>query len=411
MSYQNFQPELEAQIAHDLQAHIQSPYRCPDSAVIRRNPHRDMSDRVNRTSFGRDIDKVLHIPAYNRYTGKTQVFSFRHNDDISHRGLHVQLVARIAKNISRLLGLNIELTEAIALAHDLGHTPFGHAGEHILSDLYQQHTQRYFNHNVHGVRVLDALYARNVSLQTLDGVLCHNGEASQKVFRVGDTHDFETFDALVEQCYIDQNTIKTLRPSTLEGCVVRISDMIAYVGKDRQDALKTKAIADIQGFTAGVLGTQNAEIVNNLTVDIVENSFGKDHIEMSEDAFVSLKRAKAENYEYIYLSDEQAQTYENTIRPMFAELYDALLEDVINHNESSPIFKHHIEPLDFNHNIYGAQKPYSQEEPDTIVVDYLASMTDAYFVALHEFMFPESPYRITYSGYFDALHYTRNKHS
>ena len=98
----------------------------------------------------------------------------------------------------------------------MGHTPFGHAGERYLSACYHRRTGRYFNHNVHSVRVLDQLYRRNVSLQTLDGVLCHNGEFAQQVLRMGDTADFAALDRLVEACTADELAIKTLRPSTLE---------------------------------------------------------------------------------------------------------------------------------------------------------------------------------------------------
>ena len=130
------------------------------------------------------------------------------------------------------------MIEAIGLGHDLGHTPFGHAGERFLNEIYHERTGRYFFHNVQSVRVLDALYGRNVSLQTLDGVLCHNGEYEQRVFELSDMASFDQFDRTVEDCIATgYGAIEHLRPMTLEGCVVRISDILAYVGRDRQDAI------------------------------------------------------------------------------------------------------------------------------------------------------------------------------
>ena len=210
-----------------------NPHAFKDEDVIRRedNPH----DRatITRPAFARDIEKIINTPAYNRYADKTQVFSFVENDDICRRGLHVQLVSRISRGIGDLLGLNVQLIEAIALGHDLGHTPFGHAGEKYLSESYEQHTGLCFRHNVHSVRVMDQLYRRNISLQTLDGALCHNGEFAQQVLYLGDTATFDQLDDAVARCTADVSEIKKLRPSTLEGCVVRVSDMIAYIGKDR----------------------------------------------------------------------------------------------------------------------------------------------------------------------------------
>lgn len=403
MAYNNFSSEFIEQWKADRAEGRTNPYATPDSAVVRRNPHRDMSPRIHRPPFQRDIDKIINVPPYNRYAGKTQVFSFVRNDDISRRGLHVQLVARTARTISRLLGLNPDLTEAIALGHDLGHTPFGHAGEHILNDLYHASTGRYFNHNVHSVRVMDNLYARNVSLQTLDGILCHNGESSQKVFRLGGVHDFDAFDAQMEACYVDQQAIGHLRPSTLEGCVVRISDMIAYVGKDRQDALNTGALGDDQVFSEGVVGVQNAEIINNLTVDIVEHSYMQDCIQMSEDAFRNLKTAKAENYERIYLVGDQTNIYQDEIRPMFEELYDRLLADLRAGDESSPLFKHHIERIERQRGFYDDTRSYRKEEPHQIVVDYLAAMTDEYFLAAHRYLCPTSRHHVEFRDYFDGF--------
>lgn len=403
MTYRNFSKDFIEQFEADRAAGRTNPYRIDDADAVRRNPARDMSPRLHRPPFVRDIDKILNVAPYNRYAGKTQVFSFVRNDDISRRGLHVQLVARTARTIARTLGLNEDLTEAIALGHDLGHTPFGHAGERILNDLYHADTGRFFNHNVHSVRVLDTLYARNVTLQTLDGILCHNGESSQQEFLRGETHDFETFDELAEACSVDQNVIATLRPSTLEGCVVRISDMIAYVGKDRQDAVGVGSLADDGVFSDGSLGTQNAEIINNLTVDIVEHSYMRDRIAMSEEAFRSLKTAKAENYERIYLADEQGDVYKEQIEPMFAELYETILADLATGDENAPVYKHFIEKIEGQRRLYDESAPYRDEEPHRIAVDYLAGMTDEYFLAAHRFMCPHSTHGVEFRDYFHDM--------
>ena len=183
--YLTIDPAIEEQIRTDREAGRMSPYRFRDEDVARREPNPHDTATIARPAFARDIEKIVNMPAYNRYAGKTQVFSFVENDDICRRGLHVQLVSRVARGIGRLLGLNCDLIEAIALGHDLGHTPFGHAGERFLSRCYHERTDRYFNHNVHSVRVLDQLYRRNVSLQTLDGVLCHNGEFAQQELKRG----------------------------------------------------------------------------------------------------------------------------------------------------------------------------------------------------------------------------------
>ena len=234
-----------------------------DNAIRRIDKEHDRAT-LWRPAFVRDVEKIMHSPYYNRYADKTQVFSFYKNDDISHRALHVQLVSRIARNIGRMLGLDLDLIEAVALGHDIGHTPFGHAGEKFLNESYHANTGRYFNHNVHSVRVLDKIFNLNISLQTLDGILCHNGEFECKEYRPSKLDNFKDFDAKVEECYIDQSAIDRLVPSTLEGCVVRISDMIAYIGKDRQDAIKTKLIDSESVFAESEIGKYNAAIINNL---------------------------------------------------------------------------------------------------------------------------------------------------
>ena len=368
--------------------------------AIRRNTNKDKAT-LWRPAFVRDVEKIMHSPYYNRYTDKTQVFSFYKNDDISHRALHVQLVSRIARNIGKMLGLDLDLIEAIALGHDIGHTPFGHAGERFLNDLYHDSTGKYFNHNVHSVRVLDKIFNLNISLQTLDGILCHNGEFECKEYIPSTLNNFNEFDKKVEKCYIDQSAIKHLVPSTLEGCVVRISDMIAYIGKDRQDAIKTKLIDSENIFQENEIGKHNATIINNLIVNIIENSYGHNYIKMDDTHYNALKSSKSDNYKIIYQNNKIADVYENSIKPMFEKIYNKLLNDLKHNDRTSPIFKHHIEFIN-NANKF---KEYSYQENSTIddiVVDYIASMTDDYFIDLYEYLFNTKPL-VKYVSYFDNV--------
>lgn len=399
LKYNQLDPEIQQRIKADRENHVTNPYKTHDTDALRRDPTRDKSNLL-RPAYIRDIDKILHLPPYNRYNDKTQVFSFVSNDDITRRGLHVQLVSRIARNIGRLLDLNQDLIEAIALGHDIGHTPFGHAGERYLSKLLFNNTGRYFNHNVHSVRVLDKLYHRNISLQVLDGVLCHNGELELEEYRPLPLKDFDYLDQRVEECStVGKPAIDKLVPCTLEGCVVRISDIIAYVGKDRQDAITAGLIDDNTEFTSNIIGKKNAEMINNIVVDIVNNSYGKDHIRMSREAFEDLKTAKKENFSLIYGNPYANTNYDNVIEPMFTELYNKLLNDV--RNENSVIYKYHIAHLRDSMKYYTDTFDYAEQDADQIVVDYIASMTDNYFIELHKFLFPNSKYKIKYKSYFE----------
>ncbi len=387
VAYLSLDPQIEKAIIEQRKQGKKSPWATKDSQVCRREdkPHDEAS--LLRPAFARDIEKILNVPAYNRYAGKTQVFSLVEDDDICRRGLHVQLVGRIARNIGELLGLNCYLIEAIALGHDVGHTPFGHAGERFLSKVYHRYTGRYFNHNVHSVRVLDQLYRRNISLQTLDGVLCHNGEFACQELKMGTCQSFKELDEKIEALNKDESLIENLRPSTLEGCVVRVSDMIAYIGKDRQDALDRGVLSSLDIFESDYLGVENAQFINNLTVDIVNHSFGQDHISMSEAAFSDLKRAKKQNYELIYDNEGISKDAGNIIEAMFARMYESLYEDVLRHDKNSPVYLHHIAKLCAKSRSIDAQS-YWDEDPHQVVVDYLASMTDNYFMALYDHLFP-----------------------
>ena len=387
----------EKRIKDDIANNTLPRFGFDDAKAVRRDNGRD-TPSVWRPAFVRDIDKIMHCPFYNRYTDKTQVFSLTKNDDISRRALHVQLVSRIARTIGKTLNLNLELIEAIALGHDIGHTPFGHAGERFLDELYSSHTGRHFSHNIHSVRVLDKIFPYNITLQTLDGIAAHNGELECIEYRPRPLESFEEFDELIESCYQDNNNIKKLVPSTLEGCVVRISDIIAYLGKDRQDAERAGIIEGNEDFENGKIGKHNAEFINNLSVNIIENSYGKDYIKLDEEYFTALSEAKKQNYDLIYKDKKVKQALENIIRPMMGDIYERLLDDLLRGNRDSPVFSHHISYVNKAH--YKRKEPYENSAPDTIVADYIASMTDDYFIDLHSYLFPESNLKIDYVGYF-----------
>ena len=396
MPKEKLSEELSARIAQEQASGTYVDLAFKDSMVIRRRSHKEETP-VWRPKLARDIDRIMYSPYYNRYTDKTQVFSLVKNDDITRRSLHVQLVSRIARTIGRALNLNLDLIEAIALGHDIGHTPFAHTGEVYLNELYNKHTGRYFSHNIHSIRVLDQIFPINLSLQTLMGIAGHNGEIELAEYWPVELNDFDKFDEEIEKCYLDRAYANKIQPSTLEGNVVRISDIIAYLGRDRQDADRIKMLE--KNAFAGDIGTINSEIINNLVVNIIENSYGKPYIKLDAEHFESLKITKRENYAKIYESEPTRIQMERTVRPMMAEIYDQLLSDLQQGKKYSPIFTHHIDYVNQTH--YVRQTPYDQTEPNQMLVDYIASMTDDYFIDLHHYLFPDSDYKVQYRGYFD----------
>src|SRR5574344_2704507 len=232
-----------------------SKYACKDKDAIRFYP----TVEDIRPDFFRDIDRIIYSLSYTRYIDKTQVFSNIHNDHISKRMTHVQMVSKIARTIGRALGLNEDLIEAASLGHDLGHVPFGHTGEAILNDISVKNGEGYFNHNVQSVRLL--IYVEhdgkgsNLCLQTLDAILCHNGEIESKKYQPI-KKDKKEFLTEYNNCYIIKETNTFLLPMTLEVCVVRVSDIISYVGKDIEDAILLHMLKkeDIPSYITDVLG-------------------------------------------------------------------------------------------------------------------------------------------------------------
>lgn len=383
----------------DKMENLLSPYACRNKLAIREYKSKLYDNEVIRSQFSIDVDKIIHSPFYNRGSDKTQVFSFYKNDDITRRASHVQLVSRIARRIGTALRLNLDLIEAIAIGHDIGHTPFGHKGEHYLSELYHEDTGRYFNHNVHSVRALQRISGCNLTLQTLDGILCHCGEKVNEKYEPHDMLDFAEFNRIFETCYIDQSTIGELRPCTLEGCVVRISDMIAYLGKDRQDAIRLGIRNDFQNTA---IGKSNSELLQNVVDDIIANSIGQPYLSLSSDVFDDMVTWQRENNEKIYQRAEMTEQYENIVKPMMKKMYALFLNDLYKENTTSLIYKGYL-------NLYVGgfykrdngdllEKNYSD-----IVVDFIASMTDDYFLEAFQYLFEDDKLndRVKYVNYFD----------
>lgn len=349
---------------------------CRSEKAIRRNPE-PIPDRRNiRPAFAHDADRVIHCRAYARYIDKTQVFFLIENDHITHRVLHVQFVSKIARTISRALRLNEDLTEAIALAHDLGHTPFGHAGEEFLAEILRDKGAGTFVHNAQSARVLETLENNgsglNLTLQVLDGVLGHNGELLQQELRPANGLNWETYDANRHRCFMVPKADKTIYPSTLEGCVVRVADVVSYVGRDIEDAIEVELIKreDLPQDAACVLGTTNREVIDNLVMDIIHNSVERDSVRFSEPVFEALKKLMAFNYDRIYRAS-QIQEEKRRLRNVFRELFDAYLEDLAEGREESPILQFVKRLVDS----YGQQYNHAR-----IIADCIAGMTDDYLV-------------------------------
>lgn len=329
-----------------------------------------------RPAYFRDIDRIIYSLSYTRYIDKTQVFSLKENDHISKRIIHVQFVSKIAKTIGRALGLNEDLIEAIALGHDLGHVPFGHVGEKILNDISLKYDNTYFNHNAQSVRELMSLEKNgqglNITIQVLDGILCHNGEFLSGKY-IPKKKSVQTFLDDYNNTYTNEKANTMLVPMTLEGCVVRISDIVGYIGRDIEDAIMLGILKkeELPKEITSVLGNSNREIINTIVTDIINNSLNKPYLLLSDDVYKALKDLKNFNYKHIYdkaNTKEQIKKYEE----MFNFLFQFFLNDLENKNKDSIIYQ------DFLNNM---NEEYKRKTKNTrIVIDYIAGMTDDYFI-------------------------------
>ena len=353
--------------------HLLSAYACPDSEAI----YFQENTEDIRSPFFRDTDRIIYSLAFIRYQNKTQVFSNQEHDHISRRMIHVQFVSKIARTIGRGLGLNEDLIEAASLGHDLGHVPYGHVGESILSKISLEYNEGYFNHNIESVRALMNIenYGNglNISLQVLDAIMCHNGEFALGKYEPRPKTK-EEFLSEYSKSYQDKKTILELKPMTLEGCVVRVSDLIAYLGRDIDDAIRLNLLKkeDIPRSITNVLGSTTKEIVGTCVLDILKNSYGKNYILLSDDVFKAIEELKQFNYTHIYNKSESARNKEQ-LEIMFRKLFQQYVKDLETNNIDSNIVSSYLKNMSTtykeNNTIY------------RIVIDYIAGMTDDYFLS------------------------------
>ncbi len=355
------------------EAQMLSPRACLSRQAVRQRPESRL-ERGHRQAFSVDADRILHSRAYARYIDKTQVFSLVEHDHVTHRALHVQLVSKVARTMGRFLGLNEDLIEAIALGHDIGHPPFGHEGERMLSALCMAAGIGRFRHNVHSVLSLSELEnggrGWNLSLQTLDGILCHNGEIHQQRLAPDSEKTFHRLAADIRQSVAGRDDV---RPMTLEGCVVRMADTIAYIGRDIEDAIRLGLIqrADIPEACREVLGDTNGTIVYRLVTDLIRESQDAPAIAFSTPVAAALKVLKAFNYSRIYLNP-RVRGHLDLIEALYRRLFEQYQEDVKNRNGPTVICR-----------TYLASMPAAYREntpPAAVARDFIAGMTDRFMM-------------------------------
>jgi len=350
-----------------------SKYACPDSASYRKKPDKPPDFR---SDFARDRDRILYSGAYRRYYGKTQVFSFSSffDEELTNRSIHTTYVSQVARTVGKNLRLNLDLVEAIALGHDLGHTPFGHDGEKALSDICVKHGIGCFHHNIESLHIVDNISRQgdglNLTFQVRDGIISHDGEIHEG--KICPQRD-KTEDDITAYISDKKNgNSPNMMPATLEGCVVRICDTIAYIGQDIEDAIRYEIIKreDIPIDCRVHLGSTNSEIINNLVISVVINSYDHDYVRFDPETAEYLKILKDFNYDKIYGPTNDKKVLKN-IAMCMEILFDKYMQDIQNEDHTSKIFLHFL-----NQKNYDYLKNYSDAEK---VRDFLATMTDRYF--------------------------------
>lgn len=354
-------------------------YATKDGDSIRKN---DYAPRLFRRQFIRDCEVVINLPLFNRYAGKTQVFSLKDNDDISTRAYHVQLVSRVARTIGSALSLNCDLIEAIALAHDLGHCPFGHLGEKLLDNVAKQYGYRFFHH-VQGARYLNNIVKSDISLQVVDGVLCHNGEKVLQRYAPNE-NSCKSFDDLQDKlnlAYSGKLNDDNLMASTLEGCLVRICDVIAYIGKDRQDAEKLKQVG-FDAYDDNPLGKLNHEIIGNVSADIINNSIGKRQIAMSDSVYQELCKLLSDNYKKIYAISSIDGYTKDDLQKIINDVFELVYSDLKKDRKLiDKYYRPHIYANALMVELYFQE---NRDYPERVAIDMIASMSDNYLLKFYK---------------------------
>ncbi|MBI5210660.1 MAG: HD domain-containing protein [Elusimicrobia bacterium] len=335
-----------------------------------------------RTDYFRDQTKIIHSYPFRRLKHKTQVFYAPGNDHICTRIEHVLHVATIAATICRGMNLaggdwrlDTDLAYAIGLGHDLGHTPFGHEGEKELAN--KLGAAKAFLHEINSYRVVEHLanhgQGLNLTYAVKDGIICHNGE------------DFEAKGLRPSAVPNDLENIKDRAyvPTTYEGCVVRLSDRVAYLGRDIEDAITAGFLtrSDLPAAVTKALGTTNTEIIGTLITDAVEYGHGRDTVGFSPEVHELVKELGKFNYERIYYHPKLIK-YRRHIKTIIHTLFDYFTELFEKHGTDFAAYAAMDLDVDrnFGHYVHKLAAIYEREgyDPKPIVTDYIAGMTDVF---------------------------------
>ena len=354
-----------------------------------------------RTEFQRDIHRIIYSQSFRRLRHKTQVFYFPQNDHVSTRMDHVLFVASAARTVARCLGLNEDLAEAIGLAHDIGHAPFGHQGEDFIKDeiiaknKILEKLMPNFSHEVYGLRVVDKIAKRdrekpglNLTWEVRDGIISHCGEDFEKCKLIPSNKNKK----LSEIKSSDDAGI----PTTLEGCIVRLVDKVAYCGKDIEDAIAAKVIkeSDVPSDIDAKLGKTNGKIIGSFLESIIKESYDKDYIAISHEygdlmhSLISFNRTK------IYHSDESeryGKQARQSVKLLFADLKDVYLKTDKFQNfekDNKTPYVHKV----FAEYVKDMKGIYEDSDPDELVVlDFIVGMTDSFVVrSFQELFIPQA---------------------
>ena len=338
-----------------------------------------------RSDYERDADRILYSEDFRRLRHKTQVFFNAKSDHICTRMEHVLYVRAISVTIGRTLGLNQDLINAIALGHDIGHAPFGHTGERVLDSCVKKiNPSLSFKHEYHSLRVVDRLCERisrekifeknglNLTYEVRDGIVSHCGENYDEYILYADK--------MKDPNLIYETEHRKCMPYTLEACVVRLVDKIAYVGRDIEDAIRAKLIdyKDIAPEIRKELGNTNGEVINTLVLDLIENSYNTEYIRLSRAKGEALREMILTNNRQIYQSG-LLRRYEITAKNAIEGLFEILYENAKNldRKNKSKTMQRLVSYID--------EKGYREDEaPEQIVMDYIAGMTDAYALQTFE---------------------------